>query len=228
MVNWKRPVAAGIAVLAGVLGFDLVPTAAQTQYGYPPPGQGQYGAPPPGQGQYGYPPPAQGQYGYPPPAQDQYGYPPPAQGQYGYPPPAQGQYGYPPPVQGQYDYPPSSVYGDAFPEAPPGAMWVGGPGECLYSNGTVYWCAPGVVFTGFPVGWDFGRYPVVSIAPGIIVDPVWWGGWRRGHPGFVFRGRIGTDFERRAFLEHRQEIVRRGAFRYGPPQRRDRRPEERR
>ena len=74
----------------------------------------------------------------------------------------------------------------------PGAVWVGDPGECLYANGAVYWCAPGVVFGGFPIGWDFGRYPVVSLAPGIVVDPIWFGGWRRSHPGFVFRGRLGT------------------------------------
>jgi hypothetical protein len=214
MIDRKWPAAAGFLVAAGVLAFDLEPASAQGQYGYPPPAQGQYGPPPPAQ--YGYPPPAQGQYGYPPPAQDQYGYPPPPQGQYGYPPPA----------PGQYDYPPPSAYGE--PVAPPGAVWVGGPGECLYSNGAVYWCAPGVVFSGFPVGWDFGRYPVVSIAPGIIVDPIWFGGWRRNHPGFVFRGRLGTEVERRAFLEHRQEIVRNGARRDRNPQERERRPEDNR
>src|SRR5579863_6149636 len=104
-------------------------------------------------------------------AQDQQ-YPPPGQGQYQYPPPGQGQYQYPPPPQGQYQYPPSAY---AEPVAPPGAIWVGEPGECLYAEGAVYWCAPGVVFAGFPVGWDFGRYPFVSLAPGIVVDPIWFG-----------------------------------------------------
>jgi hypothetical protein len=188
---------------------------AQGQYGYPP-AQGQYGYPP-AQGQYGYPP-AQGQYGYPP-AQGQYGYPP-AQGQYGYPP-AQGQYEYPSP-EGQYGYPPETAYDQA---APPGSVWVGGPGECLYSGGAVYWCAPGVVFTGFPAGWDYARYPVASIAPGIAVDPIWFEGWRQSRPGFVFRGRLATGAERRTFLEHRQDIIRNGARN---PRERERRLEERR
>jgi hypothetical protein len=140
-----------------------------------------------------------------------------------YPPPAQGQYPYPPPEQGQYTYPPPAYAQPVVPVAPPGAVWVGGPGECLYGAGAVYWCAPGVVFTGFPAGWDFRRYPVASIAPGILVDPIWFGGWRRSHPGFVFRGRVATDVERRGFLEHRQEIIRNGN-----PERRERRREEER
>jgi len=167
---------------------------------------------------------AQDQYPAPPPPQGQYQYPPP-QGQYAYPPQAPGQYPYPQPTPGQYPYPPPAY---AEPVAPPGAVWVGQPGECLYANGAVYWCAPGVVFPGFPVGWDFARYPIVSIAPGIVVDPIWFGGWRRTHPGFVFRGRIATDIERRGYLEHRQEIIRSGAARYGNPQQRERRPEEER
>jgi len=103
--------------------------------------------------------------------------------------------------------------------APPGAVWVGAPGECLYGNGAVYWCAPGVVFSGFPVGWDFARYPVRVFAPGIIVDPIWFGGWRRGHPGFAFRGRIATDVERRAYAEHRDEYIRNAVHHpgYGRP-----------
>jgi hypothetical protein len=165
---------------------------------------------------------AQEQQYPPPPPQGQYQYPPQAQGQYAYPPP--GQYQYPPPPQEQYPYPPPAY---AEPVAPPGAVWVGDPGECLYAAGAVYWCAPGVVFGGFPAGWDFGRYPVVSFAPGIVVDPIWIGGWRRSHPGFVFRGRLGTDVERRAFVEHRQEIIRNGARRNENPQRGERRPEER-
>lgn len=157
-------------------------------------------------------------------AQDQYS-PPPPEGQYQYPPP-QAQYPYPPP-QAQY-YPPPE-----YPVPPPGAVWVGEPGECLYANGVVYWCAPGVIFTGFPVGWNYARYPVVSVAPGIVLDPIWFGGWRREHPGFVFRGRIATDFERRAFFEHRGEF--RDKFRReGNPRERERdrererKPEERR
>lgn len=159
---------------------------------------------------------------YPPPPQGQYQYPPAPQGQYPYPPP-QAQYPYPPP-QAQYPYPPPAY---AEPVAPPGAVWVGEPGECLYANGAVYWCAQGVVFPGFPVGWDFARYPVVSIAPGIVLDPIWFGGWRRTHPGFVFRGRVATDVERRAFLEHRTEIRDRARPR-GNPQERDRKPDDRR
>ena len=132
-------------------------------------------------------------------AQDQYPPPPPQA-----PPP--GAYpGYPP----AYAEPPAPV-------APPGAIWVGAPGECLYGNGSVYWCAPGVVFSGFPVGWDFGRFPVNVFAPGIVVDPIWFGGWRRGHPGFAFRGRIATEGERRAYAEHRAEFIRNGARRPGP------------
>lgn len=166
-------------------------------------------------------------------AQDQYS-PPPQEGQYQYPPP-QAQYPYPPP-QAQYPNPPPQAQyypPPEYPVPPPGAMWVGEPGECLYANGVVYWCAPGVVFTGFPVGWNYARYPVVSIGPGIVLDPIWFGGWRREHPGFVFRGRIATDFERRAFFEHRGEI--RDRFRReGNPRERERdrdrekRPEERR
>ena len=198
-------------IAAATLGIPLIACAPDQ---YPPP-PGQYGPPPPDQGQYQYPP-AQGQYG-PPPVQ--YGYPPPAQGQYQYPPPA--QYGYPPP---QYGYPPPQAY--AEPVAPPGAVWVGEPGECLYAAGAVYWCAPGVVFTGFPAGWDFGRYPVVSIEPGILLDPIWFEGWRRDHPRFVFRGRIATGIERRAFIDRREEVIRNRAR--NPQRERERRPEERR
>ncbi|MDE2474930.1 MAG: hypothetical protein KGO48_07785 [Alphaproteobacteria bacterium] len=156
-------------------------------------------------------------------AQDQYS--PPPQEQYQYPPP-QAQYPYPPP-QAQY-YPPPE-----YPVPPPGAMWIGEPGECLYANGVVYWCAPGVIFTGFPVGWNYARYPVVSVAPGIVLDPIWFGGWRREHPGFVFRGRIATDFERRAFFEHREEFRDRFRREGNPRERerdreRERKPEERR
>lgn len=155
------------------------------------------------------------QYQYPPQ------YPPPAQ--YQYPPPAQYQYPYPPPPQ--YGYPPPQAY--AEPVAPAGAVWVGEPGECLYAAGTVYWCAPGVVFTGFPAGWDFARYPVAGIEPGIVVDPEWFGGWRRDHPEFAFRGRMATFDERRGFLEHREEI--RDRFRRdGNPREREGRPDERR
>jgi hypothetical protein len=128
---------------------------------------------------------------------------------------AQDQYPPPPPQA------PPGAYAEqppAYPEpvAPPGAVWVGAPGECLYGNGSVYWCAPGVVFTGFPVGWDFGRYPVSVFGPGIIVDPIWFDGWRRGHPGFAFRGRIATEGERRAYADHRQEFIRNGARRPAP------------
>lgn len=174
-----------------------------------------------------YPPQAPGQDQYaPPPPPDQY--PPPAQGQYQYPPPA--QYAYPPPAQ--YGYPAVDAYGE--PLAPAGAAWVGPPGECLYSYAArmVYWCAPGVVFPGFPVGWDFFRYPVVSFAPGIIVDPDWYGVWRRDHPRFVFRGRIASFEERRDFLGRREEI--RNRFRDLQRERRfderrdERRPEQRR
>jgi len=129
---------------------------------------------------------------------------------------AQDQYPPPPPQApppGDYPAPPP-----AYPEpvAPPGAVWVGAPGECLYGNGSVYWCAPGVVFSGFPVGWDFGRYPVSVFGPGIIVDPIWFNGWRGGHPGFAFRGRFATDAERRAFADHRGEFIRNGARHPGP------------
>ena len=180
------------ACIAATLGIPSI-AWAQDQYGYPAPPQGQY-APPPGQ----YPPPAQGQYQYPPPA----------------------QYAYPPPPA--YGYPPADAYGE--PIAPPGAVWAGPPGECLYSYATqsVYWCAPGVVFTGFPVGWDYRRYPIVSFGPGIVLDQVWFGGWRRDHPGFVYRGRFATGDERRNFVEHREEIRNRAR-----PQQRGR-PEERR
>lgn len=159
---------------------------------------------------------AQDQYAPPPPAQ--YPYPPPAPGQYA-PPPA--QYQYPPPAQYGYPYPPPQAY--AEPVAPAGAVWVGPPGECLYAAGAVYWCAQGVIFPGFPAGWDFARYPVVNIAPGIVIDPIWYGGWRRSHPGFVFRGRIATEGERRDFVAHREEIRNRAR----PPQRGGR-PEDRR
>lgn len=179
-----------------------IPSIASAQDQYPPP-QGQYQYPALPEGQY---PPPPAQYQYPPPAQ--YGYPS-AQGQYQYPP--QAQYGYAPPVY-------------AEPVAPPGAVWVGEPGECLYAAGSVYWCAPGVVFTGFPAGWDFGRYPVVSMAPGIVLDPIWFEGWRRARPGFVFRGRMATVGERRAFVERREEVIRNR----GRDRERDRRPEERR
>jgi hypothetical protein len=72
----------------------------------------------------------------------------------------------------------------------------------------VYWCAPGVVFTGFPDDWDYARYPVVSVAPGIVLDQIWFDGWRRTHPSFVFRGRMATFGERRAFFERREEFIR--------------------
>jgi hypothetical protein len=128
---------------------------------------------------------------------------------------AQDQYPPPPPQAPPGAYP---EYPPAYPEpvAPPGAVWVGAPGECLYGNGAVYWCAPGVVFSGFPVGWDFARFPVTVFAPGIVVDPLWFDGWRRGHPGFAFRGRIATEGERRAFAEHREEFIRNGARHPGP------------
>jgi len=136
-------------------------------------------------------------------AQDQYPPPPPQA-----PPPG----AYPPPP-GDYPAPPP-----AYPEpvAPPGAVWVGAPGECLYGNGAVYWCAPGVVFSGFPVGWDFARFPVTVFAPGIVVDPIWFNGWRGAHPGFAFRGRIATDAERRAYAGHRDEFIRNAARHPGP------------
>jgi hypothetical protein len=76
----------------------------------------------------------------------------------------------------------------------------------------VYWCAPGVVFDGFPPGWDFAAYPVYSFGPDIIVDPIWFGGWRVGHPGFAFRGRFATEGERAAFAAHRGEIIRNSAI----------------
>ncbi len=172
---------------------------AQEQYAPPPQPQGPPGAYYPGQQPGGYPPPAPG-YQQQAPAYPQQ---PPAYPQApGYPPPA---------------------YDDASaPPAPPGAVWVGAPGECLYANGSVYWCAPGVVFSGFPAWWDFGRYPVVGFGAGIIVDPIWFGGWRGGHPGFAFRGRFASDGERRAFIDHRAEFVREGAPpswpRYGRPE----------
>jgi hypothetical protein len=126
----------------------------------------------------------------------------------GVPAMAQAQFAYPAPP------PPPPVYAQpVVPEPPPGAVWVGAPGECLYGNGQVYWCAPGVVFAGFPPEWDFGRYPVFALAPEIVVDPVWFGGWRRGHPGFAFRGRIASAGESRAFFAHRDEIVRNGVGR---------------
>jgi hypothetical protein len=178
-------------------------------------------------GQEQYPPPPDGQYQYPPPPAQYPNPPAPPDGQYQYPPP-QAQYPYPPP-QAQYPYPPPNDAQPAFPVAPPGATWVGEPGECLYANGAVYWCAPGVIFTGLPAGWDYARYPVVSIAPGIVLDPIWFGGWRRDHPGFVFRGRIATDFERRAFFDHRVEIRNRAIRAGNPPGReRERQPEDRR
>jgi hypothetical protein len=134
---------------------------------------------------------------------------------------AQDQYPPPPPQApppGAYPAPPQAYAEPAYPEpvAPPGAVWVGAPGECLYGNGSVYWCAPGVVFSGFPVGWDFGRYPVSVFGPGIIVDPIWFDGWRRGHPGFAFRGRIASEGERRAYADHRAEFIRNGARHPGP------------
>jgi hypothetical protein len=137
-----------------------------------------------------------------------------------YPPPP----GYPPPPA--YDEPPA-------PPPPPGAVWVGAPGQCLYGNGMLYWCAPGVVFDGFPPGWDFAAFPVYGFGPEIIVDPFWFNGWRVGHPGFAFRGRFASEYERRDFAAHRGEIIRNGAVHAhdtaaphqgGPP---PRRPEER-
>jgi len=142
--------------------------------------------------------PSLAQYDYPPPAQAA---PPPSA--YQAPPPA---YPAAPPAYPALApaYPaPAPVY-----PAPPGAVWVGAPGECLYGNGAVYWCAPGVVFSGFPVGWDFARFPVVTIASGIIVDPIWFDGWRRGRPGFVYHGRVATEGERRAYAAHRDEYIR--------------------
>jgi hypothetical protein len=117
---------------------------------------------------------------------------------------------YPPPPPG---YAPPPVY--AEPVAPPGAIWVGAPGQCLYGNGQVYWCAPGVVFDGFPPGWDFVRFPVFGFGPAIIVDPIWFGRWRVGHPRFAFHGRFATEGERRAFAAHRGEIIRNGAMHGG-------------
>ena len=134
--------------------------------------------------------------GYPPPQ----GYASPQ----GYPPPPpQDAYAAPPPV---YDGPP----------APPGAVWVGAPGECLYGNGTVYWCAPGVVFSGFPAWWDYARFPVAGFGVGIAVDPVWYNGWRVGHPVFAFHARFATDIERRDWAVHRQEFARNPGPRPGP------------
>jgi hypothetical protein len=128
---------------------------------------------------------------------------------------AQDQYP-PPPPPGAYAAPPPAYPEPPAPVAPPGAVWVGAPGECLYGNGAVYWCAPGVVFSGFPVGWDFVRFPVNFFAPGIVVDPFWFDGWRRGHPGFAFRSRIATEVERRAYAEHRAEFIRNAARRPAP------------
>ena len=150
-------------------------------------------------------------------AQDQYAPPPQAQGPGAYYPAPQP--GYPPPAPAYPQapgYPPPAYAEAPAPVAPPGAVWVGAPGECLYANGSVYWCAPGVVFSGVPVGWDFGRCPVNVFAPGIVVDPFWFNGWRVGHPGFAFRGRIATDAERRAFADHRADFIRAGARRPGP------------
>ncbi len=195
----------GAAVAALALAFAgtmLSPALAQEQYQAAPPPDQYQNAPPPGQYQY---PPPQAQYQNPPP-------------QYQNAPPP-GQY---PPQQYQYAPAPSAEY--AEPVAPPGAIWVGAPGECLYGNGSVYWCAPGVVFTGFPAWWDFARYPVYGFGAGIVVDPIWFGGWRRGHPGFEFRGRLASEAERGAFFEHRQEIVR---AQYARPPQHDGRREER-
>jgi hypothetical protein len=135
-----------------------------------------------------------------------------------YPPPA----AYPSPP----GYPPPPAYAEA-PPPPPGAVWVGAPGQCLYGNGQVYWCAPGVVFDGFPPEWDFVRFPVLAFGPEIIVDPIWFERWRVGHPGFAFRGRVATEGERRAFAEHRGEIIRNGALHAREVEApRPRRPEE--
>jgi hypothetical protein len=205
---------AGGAALSLVLALGGASHAfAQSDYP-PPPGQAPqaYQAPPPGyQAPQGYPPPQ----GYPQPQgyPAQQGYPPPQ----GYPAPQ----GYPPPP----GYPPQA-YAEELPP-PPGAIWVGGPGQCLYGNGVVYWCAPGVVFDGFPPTWDFARYPVLSIGAGIIVDPIWFGGWRVGHPGFAFRGRVATDGERREFFAHRDEILRNAAAHgHDHPDYRGHRPDE--
>ncbi len=131
-----------------------------------------------------------------------------------YPPPA-GAYP-PPPPEGAYAAPPPGYAEPPAPVAPPGAVWVGAPGECLYGNGAVYWCAPGVVFSGFPAWWDFGRFPVAGFGPGIVVDPVWFNGWRFGHPGFAFRGRFATDAELHAYAARREDFARNGGRRPGP------------
>jgi hypothetical protein len=119
----------------------------------------------------------------------------------------------PPPPQDAYAAPPPAYDG---PPAPPGAVWVGAPGECLYGNGMVYWCAPGVVFSGFPAWWDYARYPVAGFGVGIVVDPVWYNGWRVGRPGFAFRARFATDIERHDWAVHRQEFARNIGPRPGP------------
>ena len=182
----KRAVACAALGVAFGMVFSA-PSSAQSDY--------QTQSPPP----QAYPPPQ----GYQPPPQ---GYPPQGyQAPQGYPPPQGYQaQGYPPPPG---YYPPAPAY----EPPPPGAVWVGAPGQCLYGNGAVYWCAPGVVFDGFPPGWDYARFPVLSFGPGIIVDPIWFGGWRVGHPGFAFRGRLATEGERQAFAAHRGEIIRNAA-----------------